>query len=154
VLADTFFSRLRGLLGRGALDEDEGMLITPASSIHTCFMRFRIDVVFLEADLTVLGVRERLKPWRATAWRGARLVLELPAGAVDRRQLRPGDRLELCERGEDEARVVLVLEHEGDSTVVYGRGPISAAARTVSAMRDLDVGVSAVLLRDEEHTTA
>src|SRR5919108_2370956 len=104
VLADTFFSRLRGLLGRGALDEDEGMLITPASSIHTCFMRFRIDVVFLEADLTVLGVRERLKPWRATAWRGARLVLELPAGAVGRRRLRPGGPPPAGGGGGDETR--------------------------------------------------
>jgi uncharacterized membrane protein (UPF0127 family) len=53
VVADSFFTRLRGLLGRRELSRDEGLLIRPGSSIHTWFMRFPIDVVFLDRDLRV-----------------------------------------------------------------------------------------------------
>jgi len=154
VLADTFLSRLRGLLGRRELGADEGLLLTPAGSIHTWFMRFPIDVVFLTSDLTVLGVREAVKPWRMTGWRGARTVLELPAGTCERRKLHVGDRLTLEDRGEMHANVLLVLRRNGDRQVVFGRGPLSAATRTVSAMSELDVGVSAVVLHEEEHPAA
>ena len=56
-IADTPVSRLRGLLGRDELAAGEGLLLRPESSIHTWFMRFPIDVLFLEADLTVLSMR-------------------------------------------------------------------------------------------------
>src|SRR5215210_6170549 len=79
-IADGPLSRLRGLLGRDELGDEEGLLLTPESSVHTWFMRFPIDVVFLEADLTVLSVRESLRPWRTAGQRGSRSVLELPAG--------------------------------------------------------------------------
>src|SRR5262245_66695233 len=92
VIADTFLSRFRGLLGRKELALDEGLLITPSWSVHTWFMQFPIDVVFLESDLTVLGMRESVKPWRMTGLRGARSVLELRAGTCERRRIRPGDR--------------------------------------------------------------
>lgn len=154
LLADTPLSRLRGLLGRKQLEADEGLLLTPASSIHTSFMRFPIDVVFLDADLTVLGMREAMKPWRMKAWRGSRSVLELPAGTCERRGLRPGDRLALTDCTEESASVMLVLRQDGDAQVVYGRGPLSAATRTISAMNDLEVGVSAVVLHDEKHSAA
>jgi uncharacterized protein len=151
VVADTPFSRLRGLLGRDGLAEDEGLLITPASGIHTWFMRFAIDLVFLESDLTVLGMRERLGPWRMTGWRRARSVLELPAGTCARHGLRPGDRLTLDDITEENGSAVLVLRQNGDSKVVLGPGPLSAATRTLSAVGELDVSVSAVVLRDDEH---
>jgi uncharacterized membrane protein (UPF0127 family) len=155
VLADTPFSRLRGLMGRKELGPDEGLLLTPASSIHTSFMRFPIDVVFLDADRTVLGMRDAVKPWRMTAWRGSRSVLELPAGTCERRGLRPGDRLALNDcAAEENTSVLLVLRQDGDAQVVYGRGPLSAATRTISAMNDLDVGVSAVVLHEEKHSAA
>jgi uncharacterized membrane protein (UPF0127 family) len=149
VVADTLFSRARGLLGRDQLGADEGLLLTPESSIHTWFMRFPIDVVFLEADLTVLAVRENVKPWRTAGQRGARSVLELPAGTCARRGLRPGDRLTLEDYAENEANVMLVLRNGADAQVVFGRGPLSAATRTISAMSELDVGVSAVVLGEE-----
>lgn len=84
-------SRLKGLLGRASLRQDEGLLIRPAAAVHTCFMRFAIDVVFLDRQLRVLGVSPRLKPWRFSARRGARVVLELAAGETERRGLRAGD---------------------------------------------------------------
>jgi uncharacterized membrane protein (UPF0127 family) len=92
-IADTFVLRLRGLLGRRALPRGEGVLLSPSSSVHTFFMRFPIDAVFLDRGLRVVGVSLNLRPWRLAGSRGARLVLELPAGECDRRGIRAGERL-------------------------------------------------------------
>jgi uncharacterized membrane protein (UPF0127 family) len=93
VVADTSLSRMRGLLGRRSLAPDEGILLRPASSVHTLFMRFAIDVVFLDRDLAVLRVVPGLRPWRAVSRRRAAAVLELAAGESERRGIRAGDRL-------------------------------------------------------------
>ena len=93
VIAGGPLGRMRGLLGRESLPHGEGLLLRPASSVHTAFMRFAIDVVFLDADGCVLHVAERLEPWRAAGCRGARAVLELASGECERRGVRPGDRL-------------------------------------------------------------
>ena len=87
------FSRMRGLLGRSSLEPGDGLLLRPASSIHTAFMRFPIDAVFLDRELVVVGVARELRPWRVAARRGARSVLELAAGAAA--NVREGDRLRL-----------------------------------------------------------
>jgi uncharacterized membrane protein (UPF0127 family) len=92
-IADGLFSRGRGLLGRGQLLRGQGMLIRPTWSVHTAFMRFAIDVVFLDAELTVLKVARRLRPWRAAARRRAHSALELPAGECERLRIDVGDRL-------------------------------------------------------------
>ena len=92
-VADRPLARMRGLLGRNELPPGEGVLLRPAASVHTWFMRFPIDVVFLDRDLRVTKVVERLAPWRVASARGARAVLELQAGECDRRGVRPGDRL-------------------------------------------------------------
>jgi uncharacterized protein len=92
-LADTAPARLRGLLGRTGLDEGEGLLIRPSNSVHMFFMRFAIDVVFLDRDLVVHKVVEMLRPWRLAGCRGARVALELPAGAAGRRGITVGERL-------------------------------------------------------------
>jgi uncharacterized membrane protein (UPF0127 family) len=93
VLADTALARMRGLLGRKSLPSGEGILLRPASSVHTAFMRFAIDAVFLDRDLRVLKVASDLRPWRTAARRKAHAVLELPAGEAERRGLEPGLRL-------------------------------------------------------------
>jgi uncharacterized protein len=90
LLAETPLARLRGLLGRSGLSSGEGMLLRPASSIHTAFMRFTIDVVFVDRADRVVRVVSDVRPWRAAACRGARAVLELPAGEARRVGLRPG----------------------------------------------------------------
>ena len=95
VVARTPLRRMKGLLGRRGLGEDEGLLLQPASSIHTLFMRFPIDVVFLDRELRVLRVAEGVRPWRFAAARGARAVLELPAGAAARSALSAGQQLVL-----------------------------------------------------------
>ncbi len=88
-LAVTRWSRLRGLLGR----EPSPILLAPARSVHTCFMRLPIDVVFLDEELRVVKVARALEPWRFAGARGARAVLELPAGGAA--GLRVGARLAL-----------------------------------------------------------
>jgi uncharacterized membrane protein (UPF0127 family)/CheY-like chemotaxis protein len=92
-VADTRWSRLRGLLGRRRLDLDEGLVLRPSFSVHTWFMSFPIDVVFVDADQVVLKIRDNLKPFRTTSCRGAREVVELHAGEAERRGLVVGDRI-------------------------------------------------------------
>ena len=93
VVADSPVTRMKGLLGRKELKPGEGLLLRPASSIHTFFMRFPIDAVFLDDGLCVVGISDEIRPWRATGKRGAHAVLELPAGESARRGLEVGDRL-------------------------------------------------------------
>jgi uncharacterized membrane protein (UPF0127 family) len=90
---------MRGLLGRRGLESGEGLLLRPAASIHTLFMRFPIDVVFVARDGEVLKVVAALPPWRTAAARGAKAVIELPAGEADRRGIHPGLRLDLPFQG-------------------------------------------------------
>lgn len=85
--------RMRGLLGRSSMPSGEGILLRPAGSVHTLFMRFPIDVVFLDADLRVVGIARDVPPWRVVGRVGARAVLELTAGESGRRDLATGDRL-------------------------------------------------------------
>ena len=92
-LAEGFLDRGRGLLGRAGLARGQGMLIRPTWSVHTAFMRFAIDVLFLDRELTVVGMKRRLRPWRAAAQRGAHSALELAAGESERLKIEVGDRL-------------------------------------------------------------
>jgi uncharacterized protein len=97
LLADTPTARLRGLLGRRELPPGEGVLLRPSGAVHTCFMRFSIDVAFLDSDLVVVEVVHRLRPWRLAARRGARAVLELAAGEAERRRIGVGSRLAIAD---------------------------------------------------------
>ena len=90
LLAETAFARLRGLLGRSGLLSGQGLLLRPASSIHTAFMRFAIDAIFLDPADRIVKVAAELRPWRVAACKGARAVLELPAGEAARLGLTPG----------------------------------------------------------------
>jgi uncharacterized membrane protein (UPF0127 family) len=94
-IPESSFGRMRGLLGRSGLDPGSGMLIDSAPSVHMFFMRFPIDVVFLDRDWKVLSVRHRLRPWRVAGARGAVAALELPAGAAAEARIAEGDVLAL-----------------------------------------------------------
>ena len=96
-VADGPASRARGLLGRDELRPGEGLLLRPSFSIHTFFMRFPIDAVFLDKGWSVLAVAGRLKPWRTATRLRARAVLELAAGEAERVGVRVGERLEAVE---------------------------------------------------------
>jgi uncharacterized membrane protein (UPF0127 family) len=95
-LADSPVTRLRGLLGRDGLEQGEGLLLRFVLLIHTFFMRFSIDVVFLDWAFVVLRIADDVDPWRAASQRGAKAVLELPAGESSRRGLTVGDQLTLA----------------------------------------------------------
>jgi uncharacterized membrane protein (UPF0127 family)/CheY-like chemotaxis protein len=98
IVADGTFRRLRGLLGRKALRADEGIVLRPAWSIHTAFMRFSIDVVFVDAEQVVMRIAPGLRPFKTASCRGAREVVELAAGECARRGLAPGDRVAWASR--------------------------------------------------------
>ena len=90
-IPESSFARARGLLGRSSLEPGEGMLIDRAGSVHMFFMRFPIDVVFLDRDRKVVGVRHGLRPWRVAGARRAVAALELPAGAAAAAAVEEGD---------------------------------------------------------------
>lgn len=93
-VARSFWGRFRGLMLTPALPRGEGLLIERCSSIHTHFMRFPIDAVFLDRDGTVLAIEAEMRPWRiGKLHRGARAVIELPAGAAAAAGTRLGDRV-------------------------------------------------------------
>ncbi len=93
LVAATPLARMRGLLGRRSLPSGEGILLRPAASIHTFFMRFTIDAVFLDDELRVVAISADLRPWRTAGKRGAKAVLELSAGECASRGLAVGDRV-------------------------------------------------------------
>lgn len=92
-VADTAWTRMRGLLGRASLFSNEGMLIKQCSSVHTIGMLYPIDIVFLRSDGYVLRVVNNLRPFRLSVCKGASMVLELSAGNAQALQLKPGVQL-------------------------------------------------------------
>ena len=93
VVAGTRRARVRGLLGRKILPTGEGLLLPRTSSIHTFFLAFPIDVVFLDRQLRVRAVAADVPPFRFRAQRGSGSVLELAAGEAERVGLGPGSSL-------------------------------------------------------------
>lgn len=92
--ARTTWTRTRGLLGRPPLAEGEALWIEPCQAVHMFFMRYPIDVIFLDAEGGVVGLRARLRPWRMTRYfAGARVALELPPGAAEAAGVEVGHRL-------------------------------------------------------------
>ena len=98
--ADGAWSRVVGLLGRRSLAEDEGLFLTPCTSIHTLFMRFPIDILYLNREHAVVKAVKHLRPFRASAClRGAHSILELPTGAIKTSGTQVGDRLVFASTG-------------------------------------------------------
>ena len=122
-IADRARRRMRGLLGRTSLADGDGMLLQPAPSIHTAFMKFPIDVVFLDGTLRVLKIVERMPAWRAASKRHAWAVLELAAGEVGRRTIEVGDQLGVVQiTGELGAVEDIASLNGGDWTSLANRG--------------------------------
>ena len=88
-------ARRRGLLGRDSLAPDAALIIAPCNAVHTFFMRFAIDVVFVARDGSVVKVKRAVGPARMAASPGAFATVEFAAGAADRAGLAPGDVLAL-----------------------------------------------------------
>ena len=93
-VAETFLTRGRGLLGRNGLPRGEGLLIRPCRGVHTFFMKFPIDVLFLDGANRVVATVKNLKPHRITRIIGrAKSVIELPPGTLDASGTRAGNRI-------------------------------------------------------------
>jgi uncharacterized membrane protein (UPF0127 family) len=114
VVADSTGRRLRGLLGKKELPSGHAVLLRPAWSIHTAFMRFPIDVGFLDADQIVVKIVPNLPSFKTASCRGAREVVELRAGECERRGLALGDRVAWAARAADEAAPIPVADLEGE----------------------------------------
>lgn len=82
LIADNPWLRFKGLMGKPALADGEGLLLSPCSSIHSCFMKFEFDALFLDKDNRIIHIERAMKPWRFSKviWK-AKKVLELPAKA-------------------------------------------------------------------------
>lgn len=88
-------SRRKGLLGRERLAEGEGLWIVPCEAVHTFWMRFAIDLIYLDRDHRVVKTLSNVPPWRLSACLRAHSVLELATGVVRNTQTRAGDQLTL-----------------------------------------------------------
>ena len=94
-LASTRASRRRGLLGRDYLDPSSALMLTPCLAVHTAFMRFPIDIVFLDQEGVAVKLVADVPPWRMAAAARAHSVIEMAAGSLRRHAIALGDRLYL-----------------------------------------------------------
>ena len=144
-VADGTFRRMRGLLGRRTLPADEGIVLRPAWSIHTAFMRFSIDVVFIDAEQVVMRVEHALRPFKTASCRGAREVVELAAGECERRGLAAGDRIAWASRNVVNAIAMqespaLQADRRGTVLVASADQRFVKLARFLLEGRDIAVG--------------
>jgi uncharacterized protein len=86
-------SRRQGLLGRDSLPSGSALIIAPSNAVHTFFMRFPIDILFVHRDGKVIKLRSAVRPWRIAASLRAFAVIELPAGSLAQSNTTTGDRL-------------------------------------------------------------
>ncbi|MFC1671562.1 DUF192 domain-containing protein [Planctomycetota bacterium] len=86
--------RMKGLLGRDGLDQGKGYLLPACTCVHTWFMKFPLDLVYINADMTVVKVCRNVKPFRMSCCFGAETTLELAAGEADRCEIEPGTKVE------------------------------------------------------------
>lgn len=93
-LANSFLEKLKGLMGRKKLNKSEGLMLLSCNSIHTCFMRFPIDVVFLNMDHEVIAMKEGVKPWRMVNFvKKAYITVEMAEGTIVYKKVEVGDLL-------------------------------------------------------------
>jgi uncharacterized protein len=92
-VASSFGSRFRGLMGVAELPAGTGLLLPRTSSVHTHFMRFPIDVVFLDGERQIVSIARAVRPWRFAKAKSVDSVLELAAGECDRLGLAVGTEL-------------------------------------------------------------
>ena len=93
-LASSYVDRFFGLMGRKSVPEGGGLLLTKSSSIHSWFMRFRFDAIYLDADSRVVKVVHAMRPWWFSfGGKGAKDTLELPAGVAEATSTVAGDLL-------------------------------------------------------------
>lgn len=94
VYANTYYKRFIGLIGKNELNSNEGLFLTPCNSIHMMFMKFPIDLIFLDRKNKIVHITENIKPWQISriVFRG-QSVLEVAAGKVKETESKVGDRI-------------------------------------------------------------
>jgi hypothetical protein len=92
-VADTSQKRRTGLLKHERLEPGHGLWIVPCESVHTFFMKFAIDLVYVDKQRKVRKVRHAVAPWRMSACLSAHSIIELPAGTAKRSETQAGDQL-------------------------------------------------------------
>ena len=98
-IADSFFTRLAGLMFQKKLPQGTGLLLAPCNSVHMCFMRFAIDVIYINKEYKILKVVKNLKPWTGLSMcRNAWATLEINTGEAERCGLEVGGKLVLKEQ--------------------------------------------------------
>jgi uncharacterized membrane protein (UPF0127 family) len=96
-IANTSETRRRGLLGRESLEPSAALILVPCFSVHTAFMQFPIDVIFVDREGEVVRIVRNLEPWRVAASWAAHAVIELAAGVVGAGDVKIGDRLQVAQ---------------------------------------------------------
>jgi len=92
-VADNPWTRFIGLIGRRGLAQGEGLHIVPCGSVHMFFMRFALDIIYLDREFRVVKTVSNLRTWRLSAARGAKTTLELPVGTIARTETVAGDQI-------------------------------------------------------------
>jgi uncharacterized membrane protein (UPF0127 family) len=96
--AESFASRIKGLLGTKNLKAGKGLVIPDCRQVHTFFMNYSIDVIFLDSKNKIIKI-QTLSPWKISSWIfQAQKVLEVPAGFAEKNKLKKGDKLEVKEK--------------------------------------------------------
>jgi uncharacterized protein len=96
-VAQSGSKRTKGLLGRDGLPQGAGLWIVPCEAVHTFFMQFPLDLIYIDRKHRVRKVKRNVAPWRMSACLSAHSVLELPVGAISDSKTESGDVLELTE---------------------------------------------------------
>ena len=146
-IADSIMGRLIGLLGRTSLQPDSGVWIVPANSVHTIGMMFSFDLVLIDKNFKVVGLRELLRPFTFT-WpkAGAESVLELPAHSIFRSRTQIGDQL-MIERYEAKnsgsSEQAIALERRSDDGNPLHGPIVPMPPQSVDGRRSTLVGTKA-----------
>ena len=118
-VAESFGQRLLGLMFSANLPLDEGLLLADCASVHTCFMRYPIDIIYLDQRGVVIQLVPGLAPWRASrGQRGSVQVLELASGSIDRLSLRIGDDLNVMTKRAPSGNV----GHRAETQIAHALG--------------------------------
>ncbi|MBP9838215.1 MAG: DUF192 domain-containing protein [Proteobacteria bacterium] len=97
ILADKFLTRLKGLLGRKNLAPSEALVLNKCQMVHTCFMKFPIDIIFCDRNWKILATQHQLKPWRLSSFQpNSYYVIELCTDSLNKLDLIKDDLLELA----------------------------------------------------------
>lgn len=97
VIADSFFTRLKGWLGKNAVSENEALLIKPCRSVHSFGMKFTIDVLFINSEQVIVGIFENLEANHLTLTvKQADYVVEIKGGLINKLNIEIGQIIEIC----------------------------------------------------------